>query len=137
MSLCNPSTISTSITSSSIVIRPIQTTRSVGLRAHLKDGMSIPFTKIRFSIRFRQHDLVIHILASLVVVMIVWQTLVLGYRGVIVFACWTSFNPITWVSVAGIILLLRVLAWGLCLGPVSTPTLSNQTIAKRGNPRWC
>lgn len=137
MSLCNPSTISTSITSSPTIIRPIQSTRSVGLRAHLEHGISIPFTKIRFSISFWQHDLVIHILASLVVVMIVWQTVVLGHKGVIVYACWTSHNPITWVCVAGIFHLLRILTWRLCLGPVSTPTLSNQTKAKRVNPRWC
>lgn len=138
MSLCNPSTISTSITSSPSIIRPIQSTRSVGLRARLKHGMSIPFTKIRFSIRFWQHDLAIHILACLTVVMIVWQTLALGHRGVIVFSCWTSHNPITWVCVAGIVHLLRILTWRLCLGPVSNPTSSSQTKKAKqlNNPRW-
>ncbi|KAE9380919.1 hypothetical protein N431DRAFT_459831 [Stipitochalara longipes BDJ] len=63
------------------------------------------------------HDLVLHLIAASIASIMVWQAVLLGVRGVIVYACWTWHEPLTWVGVGGLIHLLSVISWRLCLGP--------------------
>lgn len=65
------------------------------------------------------YDLILHTAAALLAAVMVWQAMLLGIRGVIVFACWTWHEPFTWVGVGGLAHLLYALAWRLCLGPIS------------------
>lgn len=125
LSLSNPSSLSISISSPQKEYRTLHTRRSESLIQLLAAGIPSPFTRGNISIPLWVHDLFLHILASGCVAIVFYQTLILGLRGVVVYACWTWHNPFTWVSVGGLVHLLRVLSYRLCLGP--TPDCPNQS----------
>lgn len=120
LSLSNPSSISTTLSSAKKEYKPTSTMRSPGLLSFLSTGISIPFTNKNISIALWIHDLILHLLASGCVALMFYHTLILGLRGVVVYACWTSQNPLTWVSVGGLVHLLRIFSYRLCLGPMTT-----------------
>lgn len=49
---------------------------------------------------------------------ILWQAIDLGAGGVIVFACWTWHEPLTWVGVAALVHLIYVVSFRLCLSRI-------------------
>jgi hypothetical protein len=118
LAMCNPSTISGTLVSTPTIIRPLHSVRSRGLKELLSYGLPLPFG-IRIPCSLWFHDFVLHFIASGCVAMISYQVLVLGWKGVIVFACWTWHNPFTWVSVGAILHLMRVVSWRWCLGPIN------------------
>ena len=132
MSLCNPSTISAAISSSPAIIEPAHGIRSPRLRKHLKTGISKRFTIRQVSIPLWLHDLVLHLIALGCTFMIFTQALLVGVRGVISYACWTSHNPLTWVCVGGVTHLLRIITWRLTLGPVT----GEEEGWFKHSPRW-
>lgn len=97
----------------------LHTERSAGLRNLLSQGLKIPRLNVHISMAFWFHDLVLHVLASGCATMAIYQSLNLGLKGVIVFACWTWWNPVTWVSVGGFVHILSAVSWRLCIGPAS------------------
>ncbi len=66
------------------------------------------------------YDLVLHLIAICIATIIMWRAVLLGIRGVMVFACWTWHEPYTWVGVGGLVHLLSTIAWRLCLGPINS-----------------
>jgi hypothetical protein len=140
LSLCNPSTIASglasdlpfgrSLSSSEKILnsherillarRRLRSTRSTGYRP------MISFLTVRLHISDAQidflHDLILHLYAAGVAGTMLWQAILLGMRGVIVFACWTWHQPFTWIGVSGILHLLAAITWRFCLGPLD-PTL--------------
>lgn len=66
------------------------------------------------------YDLVLHLIAIGIAAIVMRQAVLLGIRGVIVFACWTWHEPFTWVGVGGLIHLLSTIARRLCLGPINS-----------------
>ncbi|KAF1849573.1 uncharacterized protein K460DRAFT_119 [Cucurbitaria berberidis CBS 394.84] len=117
LSLSNPSTISTSLSSDPVNIRPLHAERSLGLKKLLSYSVRLPLGN-QLSLTLLYHDVILHVLAAGCVALIASQTLVLGVRGVVVFACWTWHNPFTWWAAGGILHLLQALTWRLCLGPI-------------------
>lgn len=124
LSLCNPSTILSGLTSPPhpnrvlAARRRLNTQRSQSYQ-HMKTALSItlPFSDATIGMTDFLHDAILHILGAGIATMMIYQALLLGMRGVIVFACWTWHEPFTWVGVGGLIHLLSAIAWRLCLGP--------------------
>jgi hypothetical protein len=131
LSLSNPSAISTSLSSPETQNRILFTDRSLGLKRLLSIGIPIPIPILdyRLPLPLWIHDVILHILAAGCVTIMLYQTLFLGLRGIIVFACWTWHDPLTWAAVGGIVHLLRVISWRLCLGP-------NPNSPSRSWTRW-
>jgi hypothetical protein len=118
LALCNPSTISGTLTSTPTDVRPLQTRRSPTLRNLLAHSLHLPF-RISTRLSLWVHDLILHIVAAECYAMIAYQVLMIGWKSVVVFACWTWHNPFMWVSTGGILHLMRVISWKLCLGAVN------------------
>jgi hypothetical protein len=119
LSLSNPSAISTTLSSPETYKPTLFTDRSPGLKKFLSGGLYIPFLEIHLPLPLWIHDVILHLLAAGCATIMFYQTLFLGLKGIIVFACWTWHNPLTWVSAGGIVHLLRVISWRFCLGPNS------------------
>lgn len=138
LSLCNPSTIASGLVSGLpfgrslsnpekildsperilLARRRLRSTRSTGYRpmiSLLTFRLDVSDAQIDFL-----HDLILHLYAAGVAVMMLWQAILLGMRGVIVFACWTWHEPFTWVGVSGILHLLSAITWRFCLGPLDS-----------------
>lgn len=41
------------------------------------------------------HEAMLHILVACIAAIILWQAVLLGMRGALVYACWTWFEPFT------------------------------------------
>jgi hypothetical protein len=136
LAICNPSTVLSGLNS-------IQDPKSVQNARHMlqskrSEGYQIMIDRF-FTIRLRGsdkkfktpdfvYDLVLHLITICIAAIIIWQTVLLGIRGVIVFACWTWHEPFTWVGVGVLNHLLSTIAWRLCLGPINS---------SQPWPRWC
>jgi hypothetical protein len=126
LALCNPSTILSGVQSISHHRNPrqpkqmLRSKRSQGFNEKIDQYFSLSFSAKRYIIVDLIHDILLHLAAGGIAGIMLWQATILGMRGVIVFACWTWNEPFTWVGVGGLIHLLRVITWRLCLGPIST-----------------
>ena len=78
----------------------------------------LPGSQKQFKMKDSIYDLILHIAAAFIASVMIWQALLLGIRGVIVFACWTWHEPFTWVGIGGLVHLLQAIGWRLCLGPI-------------------
>jgi hypothetical protein len=80
----------------------------------------MPFN-IHIPLPFWFHDFILYALATGCAIMMLYQALMLGLRGVLVFGCWSWYLPFLWVSAAGFCHFVYVITWRLCLGPASRP----------------
>jgi hypothetical protein len=126
LSLCNPSTISMGLSSPPPDKRVLRKERSAGLREIIAHARRITILGCHLPLSMLLHDILLHACASGFVVLSVWQAVILGQRGVIVFACKGWYQPATWVLVGTLSHLLNVICWRCCLGPIK---------GSRGN-RW-
>jgi hypothetical protein len=138
LSLCNPSTIGSGFGSGLASGRSLSNPekilhsheRILLARRHLRSTRStsyrliLPFLTRRLRLSDAQidflHDLTIHLYTAGIAAIMVRQAVLLGIRGVVTFACWTSHNPFTWVGAGGILHLLSAITWRFCLGPIDS-----------------
>lgn len=131
LALCNPSTILPGLSSrqhpnfSQHARDMLHSTRSSGSN-HVIDQFDqffsrcLPCFKNKVRISNFTHDFIIHLIATAITAVMLWQAVILGMRGVIVFACWTWHEPFTWIGVGGLIHILSAISWRLCLGPINS-----------------
>jgi hypothetical protein len=127
LALCNPSTILSGLTSaqcpdhtnqSKAMLHSMQSPAYTSMLARF--SLRLPGSENRIGLTHFTHGLILHLIAAGIAAIMLWQALLLGMRGVIVFACWTWHEPFTWVGVGGLVHLLSTIAWRFCLGPVNT-----------------
>lgn len=123
LSLCNPSNAVLSAAPTLSSEDPFTASANQALYNEKSDGYLHRIRKGHWSSQKKIlcipdlcHDLLFHTLAISLAVVIIWQSILLGARGVLVFSCWTWHEPFTWVGIGGLTHLLSALAWRLCLG---------------------
>lgn len=139
LSLCNPSTISESLTTltthNTPVLQPDEKKRTLGYMRVA--GVQSWHFGLRGSpweaLVKKTMEVALHLAVVGIISLQLREVFIVGLAGVVVFSCYSWFHPLIWVLFGGVIHIRNVICWRLCLGP--TERSSRSTLRVRLT--WC